>query len=228
MINIAFWGDDISKVRNNLKIRITDAKWDETKKVLYKTKIGKIVVSGFNPNSIYDDILNLKKRNKIKSFRDYYYYVQNDPSNYYLGSDKKQYLKITQAFWTIEKLENKKRNKIESSAIRYLFDRITLSYEQIHEILGIFEILISCERILRIINYKKTKKSTTIPDYSFSIIEKTIDSDMIRLETSCKNLPDELSINDTPTNSTDISISDTLLDYYRRYHGFYNYYGNSK
>ena len=31
MINISFWGDNINKVRNNLKIKITDAKLDYSK-----------------------------------------------------------------------------------------------------------------------------------------------------------------------------------------------------
>ena len=46
IINIVFWGNDVSKVRNNLKIRITDAKWDTNKKVLHKTRLGKIIVLG--------------------------------------------------------------------------------------------------------------------------------------------------------------------------------------
>jgi|APSaa5957512493_1039668.scaffolds.fasta_scaffold11754_2 hypothetical protein len=226
MIDVAFWGDDINKVRNNLKIRITDAKWDETKKVLYKTEFGEIIVYGFNPNSIYDDVLNLKKRNKIKSFRDYYSYIKNDFSSHYLGMDKKQYLKITEAFWTIEKLENKKRNKIESSAIRYLFDKINLSYEQIHEILSIFGILISCQRILSMINYKKQIKHSVVSDYSFTIIENSSDDEVIHLETFSSVLPSEISVDEQHDDSTSKITSNTnYLDYYRRYHGNFNYYG---
>ena len=71
MINIAMWDSDISKVRNNLKIRIKDAKLViyNGKKFLYRTKIGRIIVLDFNPNSISEDIINLKERNKINSFK---------------------------------------------------------------------------------------------------------------------------------------------------------------
>ena len=72
MINIAFWGSDILKVRNNLKIRITDAKWDDSKKVLYKTKIGEIVALNFNPNLIFNDMEQFKRYHAdVKSIKQY-------------------------------------------------------------------------------------------------------------------------------------------------------------
>lgn len=224
MINIVFWENDISKVRNNLKIRITDAKWNISKKVLHKTKIGKIIVFGFNPNLIFDDVINLKKRNKINSFKKYYDYIQHDPSNYYLGADKKVYLNIARALWTIEKENSKFRNKKMSFAIKYLHNTITLSSEQIHSILGIFEIFVLCERILRISNKRKINNLSKIkPETSFSISIKDDDPDAIQLETICEELPSEISIDEAPKGNTKKSLSDTVLDCYRKYRGYYNH-----
>ena len=205
MINIAFWGDDISKVRNNLKIQITDAKWDNIKKILYKTKFGKIIILGFNPNLIQDDILNLKKRNKIISFKEYKKHVENSPGPTYLGTDRKKYLVITRAFAQIEKLASKFRNSGVSSAIKYLHNNITLSAEQICTILKIFNISVPCDRILKNSIPSKLKENKMIcTQNSYKITVKKNDSDSIHLETTTEDiqgpisteLPNEISVSE--------------------------------
>jgi len=209
IINIAFWGDDISKVRNNLKIHITDAKWDDLKKVLYKTKFGKIIVCGFNPNNIYDDILNLKNRNKIKSFNDYFKHIETIPGSIYLSKDKKEYLVICKALAQIEKFASKFRNSTVSSAIKYLYNKITLSAEQIHSILKIFDICIPCERILRnTIPSKLTESKAYITRNPFKITTKNTIPETIHLQTI-------IDLYDAPTSSklpSEISIVDSSED----------------
>ena len=204
MINIAFWGDDISKIRNNLKIHITDAKWNECKKILYKSKTGVIIVSGFNPNLIKEDIINIKKRKKIISFKEYQKHVENSPGSTYLGTDRKEYLVITKAFTQIEKLASKFRNSGVSCAIKYLHNKITLSAEQICTILKIFNISVPCDRILRNSIPSKIKENKiTHTKNLYKITVKESDSDSIHLETIVEEdiqgpisteLPDEISI----------------------------------
>lgn len=220
MINICFWGDDINKVRNNLKIRITDAKWDETKKILHKTRFGKIIVYGFNPNLIKDDIINIKKRKKIISFKEYQKYIENSPGSTYLGTDKKEYLVITKAFAQIEKLASKFRNSGVSSAIKYLHNTITLSAEQIHTILKIFNISVPCDRILRNSIPSKIKVNKIIHTQRISeIITKNNISNSIHFETIVEEdtigptsieLPGEISVSEASPDDefTPIMIED--------------------
>lgn len=206
LIDIAFWGDDIFKVRNNLKIRITDAKWNAAKKSLYTTKLGSIIVLGFNPNLIKEDILNIKKRKKIISFKEYQKHVENSPGRIYLGKNKKEYLVIAKAFTRIEKFASKFRNSGVSSAIKYLHNTITLSAEQIHTILKIFDISVPCDRILRNSILSKLKENRIIHDkYSYKTTVKRNDSDSIHLETVIEEdiygptnteLPNEISISE--------------------------------
>ncbi len=143
MINIAFWGDDILKVRNNLKIRITDAKWNDTKKVLYKTKIGKILTLGFNPNLIFNDMEKFKKyHNDVHSIKQYYDYVKSSNTDTYLGSDKSEYLKIIDDFITLEcyKKRISRRNTAISTAIFHLHKIVELTPVSIRKTLGLFGI----------------------------------------------------------------------------------------
>ncbi len=211
MINIVFWEDDISKVRNNLEIYITDAKWDDAKKILYKTKIGKIIVLGFNPNLIKDDIINIKKRKKIISFKEYQKHVENSPDSTYLGMDRKEYLVITKAFAQIEKLASKFRNSGVSCAIKYLHNRITLSAEQICTILKIFNISVPCDRILRNSIPSKIKENKiTRTKNSYKINVKESNSVSIHLETiveedinrpTSTELPNEISVSEVSSDS---------------------------
>ncbi len=232
-INIAFWDDDILAVRNNLKIHITDAEWDDTKKVLYKTKFGSIIVLGFNPNLIKNDIINIKKRKKIISFKEYQKHVENSPDLMYLGKDKKEYLLITKAFTQIEKYASKFRNSGVSQAIKYLHNRITLSAEQIHTILKIFNISVPCDRILRNSIPSKLKENKIIhTKNSYKINIKKSDSDSIHLETIIAEnvegpryteLPSEISVNEVSSDSkfTPIMIEDT------KHCGNFDTYGDS-
>ncbi len=182
MINIVFWENDVLRVRNNLKIHITDAKWNDTKKVLYKTKLGSIIVLDFNPNLIKEDIINIKKRKKIISFKEYQKHVENSSGFTYLGTDRKKYLSIAKAFAQIEKLASKFRNSGVSSAIKYLHNEITLSAEQICTILKIFNISVSCDRILRNSIPSKIKENKIIHTaYSYKTTIKRNNSDSIRI-----------------------------------------------
>ena len=111
-ISISFWNDDIKKVRNNLKIKITNAntKIFQGKPVIYLSENGSIDVLDFNPNLIKEDIINIKKRKKIISFKEYYRHVQNTPGTTYLNKNKKDYLFDINSFVLIEKHASKYRN----------------------------------------------------------------------------------------------------------------------
>jgi len=154
MINIAFWGDDISKVRNNLKIRITDAKWNDTKKVLYKTKIGEIITLNFNPNSIFDDMEKFKRyHTNIHSIKQYYDYVKNLKSHNYLGLNRFDYLKIIDDFVVLEFAKKRltRRNNAVSSSLFHLHNTISLTPVQIRKTLRLFGIKIKVKNLFNLI-----------------------------------------------------------------------------
>ncbi len=153
MINIAFWGQDILKVRNNLKIRITDAKWNDAKKVLYKTKIGEIIALNFNPNLIFDDMEKFKRyHTDINSIKQYYDYVKSSKSDIYLTTNKLDYLKIIDEFVTLEcyKKRMTRRNSAISSAIFNLHQKVTLTPAKIRQTLALFGISLEIGTILDI------------------------------------------------------------------------------
>jgi len=218
IIKIKFSGDDISKIRNDLRIKITSAQWCTSKKYIFKSWGAEIIVLGFNPNLIKEDIIKIKKQKKINCFKEYANHVQNSPSSTYLGTDKKQYLLITKAFSQIEKLASKFRNSAVSCAIKYLHNKITLSAEQICTILKIFNISVPCDRILRNSIPSKIKENTHTKN-SYKISVKKSDSDSIHLETTIEKniegpinttLPSEISVNETSLDSkfTPIMIED--------------------
>jgi len=231
IINIKFSGDDISKIRNNLRIKITSAEWCTSKKYIFKSWGAEIIVLGFNPNEIKEDIINIKKRKKIISFKEYQRHVQNTPSSTYLGADKKQYLLITKAFAQIEKLASRFRNSAVSCAIKYLHNKITLSAEQICTILKIFNISVPCDRILRNSIPSKLKENTHTKN-SYKITVKKTDSNSIHLETTIEEntegpintaLPSEISVNEISSDSkfTPVMIEDI------KYCGNFTIYGDS-
>ena len=217
IIKIKFSGDDISKIRNDLRIKITSAQWCTSKKYIFKSWGAEIIVLGFNPNLIKEDIIKIKKQKKINCFKEYANHVQNSPSSTYLGTDKKQYLLITKAFSQIEKLASKFRNSAVSCAIKYLHNKITLSAEQICTILKIFNISVPCDRILR--NSIPSKlKETTHGETSYKISVKKSDSDSINIETTIEeniegptntSLPSEISVNES---SSDIKFTPVMIE----------------
>ena len=164
-ILIAFKDSDAKIITNNLKIKIIG--WKKSiHGILIGGKYGLIQIIGFNPNMIKEDILNVKKRKKIISFKEYQKYVENRCGPIYLGNERKKYLMITGAFTQIEKFASKYHNSKVSSAIRYLckneYGCPNLSAEQIQTILKIFNISIPWDRILRNSNREKIKKIKTI------------------------------------------------------------------
>ena len=216
-ISISLWNNDIKKVRNNLKIKIINAytKIFQGKPVIYVSENGTIDVLGFNPNLIKEDIINIKKRKKIISFKEYQRHVENSSGPIYLGKDKNEYLVITKAFTRIEKLASRFRNRAVSSAIAYLYNKVTLSAEQICTILKIFNISISCDRILRNSISSKLKQNT-YDENSYKITVKKTDSNSIHLETTFEEniegptntaLPSEIWVDEVPQCTTNISGS---------------------
>ena len=95
-INVSFWNDDIKKVRNNLKIKITNSytKTFQGKPVIYLSENGTIDVLGFNPNFIKEDIINIKKRKKIISFKEYQKHVESSAGPTYLGKIENNIYKL--------------------------------------------------------------------------------------------------------------------------------------
>ena len=231
MINIAFWGDDIRKVRNNLKIRITDAKWNDTKKVLYKTKIGKILTLGFNPNLIFNDMEKFKKyRNNIHSIKQYYDYVKSLNSNTYLGSDKSDYLKIIDDFVTLEYYKKRisRRNTAVSSAIFHLHKIVELTPVSIRKTLGLFGITMGIVDISNI--------ATEWDEKRFTINSSKIhpyNSDKTNTKKDCKVqhiyspdvIPEALIIEDEirNDNSNKPLCEGNYLEFYRKYKGHNNF-----
>jgi|APSaa5957512535_1039671.scaffolds.fasta_scaffold18409_3 hypothetical protein len=229
MINIAFWGNDIPKVRNNLKIRITDAKWDTNKKILYKTRIGKIIVSGFNPNLIFHDMEKFKKyHNDVYSIKQYYDYVKSSKSNIYLGSKKLDYLKIIDDFIVLEFAKKRltRRNNAVSSALFHLHKIVTLTPVRIRQTLGLFGINIEIDNILRISSEWETKRfSSNTLKISHKITHNTRDS--IGLEITHSNysigeIPEGMTVEDElrDDDSEKPLCEGNSLEFHRKYKGY--------
>jgi hypothetical protein len=228
MINIAFWGDDILKVRNNLKIRITDAKWNDTKKVLYKTKIGKIIPLGFNPNLIFDDMEKFKKyHNDVQSIKQYYDHVKSLNSDTHLGSDKSDYLKIIDEFVTLEcyKKRISRRNTAISSAIFHLHKIVELTPVSIRKTLGLFGITMGIVDISKI--------ATEWDEKRFTINSSKIhhyNSDKVNTKNDCQVqhiyspdiIPEALIIEEeTRDDNSDKPLCEgNSLEFYRKYKGY--------
>ena len=103
-----------------------------------------------------------------------------------------------------------------------MYNRVTLSAEQIHTILKIFNISVPCDRILRnTISSKLTENKRMNVQNSFKITTKNIDSDSIHLETIIEEdngpisteLPSEISISDNSSGGkfTPIMIENIKL-----------------
>jgi len=205
-IKIEFWNDDIKKVRNNLKIKITNAytKTFRGDTILYKSRSGLIEILNFNPNEIFNDIERFQKYNRdIKSFYDYYNFVKNTNSDLYLGTKKSNYLLIIKAFIVIENARKRKAKqcKHESSAICYLHQTITLSAAGIQEILELFNIHLNYERILKISNRWTKDKSENQPQITHKVTKKIDERDgdeIYNFEITTDEIPDEISIDENP------------------------------
>jgi hypothetical protein len=232
MINIAFWGNDISKVRNNLKIRITDAKWNVDKKILYKTRFGKIVVLNFNPNLIFDDMEKSKRyHTNINSIKQYYNYVKSLKSNTHLGLDKLDYLEIIDKFVTLEcyKKSMSRRNTAISSAIFHLHKTVELTPVNIRQILGLFGINITVVNISNISTEWDEKRFTTnshrIHYGNPDNIQFKKETEVQHIEYSSDVIPEALIIEEEIRNDTsDEPICDgNFLEFYRKYKGHQNF-----
>jgi len=205
-IKIEFWNDDIKKVRNNLKIKITNAytKTFRGDTILYKSRSGLIEILDFNPNEIFNDIERFQKYNRdIKSFYDYYNFVKNTNLDFYLGTKKSHYLQIIKAFIVIENARKRKAKqcKHESSAICYLHQTITLSAAGIQEILELFNIHLNYERILKISNRWTKDKSENQPQITHKVTKKIDEEDgdeIYSFEITTDEIPDEISIDENP------------------------------
>ncbi len=228
MINIAFWGNDIFKVRNNLKIRITDAKWNVDKKILYKTRFGKIIVSGFNPNLIFDDMEKFKRYNtNTHSIKQYYDYVKNLNSDTHLGSDKLDYLEIIDNFITLEcyKKRISRRNTAISSATHHLHMIVELTPVSIRKTLGLFGITMEIVDILNIaIEWEEkrfTVNSSKIHHYNPDKINTEKDCEVEHVY-SPDVIPEALIIEEEirDDNSDKPLCEGNSLEFYRKYKGY--------
>jgi len=230
MINIAFWGDDILKVRNNLKIRITDAKWNDAKKVLYKTKIGEIIALNFNPNLIFDDMEKFKRyHTNINSIKQYYDFVKNSKSKNYLGLDRFDYLEIVDQFVTIECYKKCmfRRNTAISSAIFHLHQTVTLTPATIRKTLGLFGMNVEITHILNISTEWDEKRFTLNSHrvhHSSHKINLKKDYEVQHIEYSSDVIPDELIIEEEIRNDTSDKplCEGNSLEFYRKYKGYNN------
>lgn len=235
-IRVSFWNDDIKKVRNNLKIRITDA---ITKKYrgemsLYKGKSGTIDILDFNPDKIFDDIVYFQKYNKNKSsISQYYAFVQTSKSDVYLGIRKTDYLKIIDAFITIESARKNqtKQNRAEIEAIYYLHQKVTLSPVRIRQILGLFQVNVDILRILRIsrswneesvkfdfVRVNRESAATYVPKNKEKITFGYTDAD----------LPQEITIDENLTvKDPDRPLCEVdQIEFHRKYRGYIDFYSN--
>lgn len=227
MINIAFWGDDILKVRNNLKIRITDAKWNDTKKVLYKTKIGKILTLGFNPNLIFNDMEKFKKyHNDVHSIKQYYDYVKSSNTDTYLGSDKSEYLKIIDDFITLEcyKKRISRRNTAISTAIFHLHKIVELTPVSIRKTLGLFGITMGIIDISNIATEWDEKRFTINSSKIHHFSDKIHTEHIFEVQQiySPDIIPEALIIEEEIRNDdSDKPLCEgNSLEFYRKYKGY--------
>ena len=229
MINVAFWGQDILKVRNNLKIRITDAKWDDAKKVLYKTKIGEIVALEFNPNLIFNDMEKFKKyRTDVKSIKQYYDYVKSSKSDIYLTTNKLDYLKIIDEFVTLEcyKKRMTRRNSAISSAIFNLHQKVTLTPAKIRQTLALFGIQLEIVTILDIStewDKKRFSINSSQINHNRSIGINVKNTNKIpQMEYSSNIIPEALTIEEeTRDDASDGPLCEgNSLEFYRKYKGY--------
>ena len=229
MINIAFWGQDILKVRNNLKIRITDAKWNDTKKVLYKTKIGEIIALNFNPNLIFDDMEKFKRHHTdINSIKQYYDYVQSSKSDIYLTTNKLDYLKIIDEFVTLEcyKKRMTRRNSAISSAIFNLHQKVTLTPAKIRQTLALFGISLEIGTIVDIStewDEKRFSINSSKINHSSSIgINVQNNHKIQQMECSSDIIPEALIIEEeTRDSDSDRPLCEgNSLEFYRKYKGY--------
>jgi len=208
-IPIAFRDADARKVRNNLKIKIIG--WKKSiYNILIRGTTGKIELLGFSPTCIKNDIQNLKNRNKITSFRDYYNLIKNDCSRYYNGIDKKHYEKIARAFSVIETLKKSQRRSYFQSTIRFLHNEISLSSNEIAQISKIFDIHISARIIQSSLVPTSTKITRNTPKIEYKIYQTNPKSNTLRIETNSDELPFGMCIIDDK-NSENLS-SFSLLD----------------
>lgn len=229
MINIAFWGQDILKVRNNLKIRITDAKWNDTKKVLYKTKIGEIIALNFNPNLIFDDMEKFKRHHTdINSIKQYYDYVKSSKSDIYLTTNKLDYLKIIDEFVTLEcyKKRMTRRNSAISSAIFNLHQKVTLTPAKIRQTLALFGISLEIGTILDISTEWDKKRfsinSSKIIHNSSTKINVENNHKIQQREYSSDIIPEAIIIEEeTRDSASDRPLCEgNSLEFYRKYKGY--------
>jgi hypothetical protein len=235
-IRVSFWNDDIKKVRNNLKIRITDA---VTKKYLgeislHKGRHGSIDILDFNPDKIFDDIQRFQQLYKDnKSFSTYYDFVKCSKSDIYLGIRKFDYLSIIDAFITIElaRKNQTKQNRAEVQAIHYLHQKITLSPVRIRQILWLFQINIDISRILRISD--KWNEGYHEPNYvKFTrkhneFVSENSDKKPI-FGYSDTDLPEEISIDENfvVKNSDRPLCEADQVEFHRKYRGYINFYSD--
>jgi hypothetical protein len=229
MINIAFWGQDILKVRNNLKIRITDAKWNDAKKVLYKTKIGEIIALNFNPNLIFDDMEKFKRyHTDINSIKQYYDYVKSSKSDIYLTTNKLDYLKIIDEFVTLEcyKKRMTRRNSAISSAIFNLHQKVTLTPAKIRQTLALFGISLEIGTILDISTEWDKKRfsinSSKIIHNSSTKINVENNHKIQQREYSSDIIPEAIIIEEeTRDSASDRPLCEgNSLEFYRKYKGY--------
>ena len=228
MINIAFWGSDILKVRNNLKIRITDAKWNDSKKVLYKTKIGEIVALNFNPNLIFNDMEQFKRYHAdVKSIKQYYDYVKSSKSCVYLTMDKSDYLKIIDEFVTLECYKKRmgRRNSAISSAIFHLHQKVTLTPAKIRQTLALFGISLEIGTILDISTEWEEKrflvKSPKINHRGPAATNANDDHGIPQMECSADVIPEALIVEEKIRgDDSEIPLCEgDSLEFYRKYKG---------
>ena len=236
MIDISLWNDDIKKVRNDIKIRITNAytKIFQGTPVIYKSRNGLIDVLDFNPDRIFDDMEKFQRYHKdITSIDQYYNYVNSSKSDIYLGAKKSDYLEIIDAFLTIQyaRKQKTKSNNAELAAIHYLHQIVTLSPVRIRQTLGLFGINVNIERILRLSDKWDEKRfMLDFARISHKIINKIDDKDdeIIHAEFSIDELPEEITIEEESRDgdSKGPLCEVNRLEFDRKYKGYIDFYSN--
>lgn len=236
-IRISFWNEDIKKVRNNLKIRITDAvtKNYRGEISLYRGRYGTIDVLEFNPDKILNDMEQFQKQcGDNKTLSQYYTHVQNSKSSIYMGIRKSDYLKIIDLFITIEhaRKSQTKQNRAEIEAIHHLHQKVTLSPVMIRQILHLFQINIDISRILRI-STQWIEKDYDLEQMRFN---HTSGAKFIRENTTPKpifgytdaDLPQEITVDENfvVRNSDKPLCEADQIEFHRKYRGYIDFYAN--
>lgn len=239
-IKISFWNDEIKKVKNGVRIAIFNAYTRIFRGVpfLNKSRKGWIEVLDFNPDVTFYDIAKFLKYEKhVKTFEEYCEYIQSLQTNVYLGTKKENYLEILDALIIIKlaREQGTKQNAAEQRSIYFLHQKIGLSPQMIIQILRLFGIEMTTERILRLsTNWKDRVSLPDFPKLNYHVKQRKTKNpegdleDQYSFEITCDEYPEEITIDEDLEiqNNEEPLCRRSTIEFDRKYANYEKFYGN--